>query len=51
MLCDDHDSVTEFAVVAVLLKFAGAVGAATLVVTDTVDAAEPLAFVAVNWKS
>ena len=51
MLCDDQDSVTEFVVCAELLKFAGAVGAATFVFALAVEDAEPLAFVAVNWKS
>ena len=50
-LCAFHESVTEFAVCAVLVKLAGAVGAATLVAAFAVDTAEPAAFVAVNWKS
>ena len=51
MLCDDHDSVTEFVVCAELLKFDGAVGAATFVFALAVEEAELPAFVAVNWKS
>ena len=51
MLCDDHESVTEFVVCAELLKFAGAVGAVTFVFALTVEDAEPPALVAVNWKS
>jgi len=50
LLCAFHESVTEFAVCAVLVSPAGAVGAATFVVAFIVDAAEPLALVAVNWK-
>ena len=41
---------TESDVCAELVRFDGAVGAATFVVAFIVDAAEPLAFVAVNWK-
>ena len=50
LLCAFHESVTEFAVCAVLVKLAGAVGAATLVAAFIVEVAEPAAFVAVNWK-
>ena len=50
MPCADHESVTEFAVCVVLVKLAGAVGAATFVAAFIVEVAEPLAFVAVNWK-
>ena len=46
-----HDSVTEFAVCAVLVRLAGAVGAAIFVLALAVDVAEPAAFVAVSWKS
>ena len=51
LLCAAHESVTELAVCAELVKLAGAVGAAMLVVAFIVDAAEPLAFFAVNWNS
>jgi len=51
LLCGVHESVTEFTVCAELLKLAGAVGAVTFVFALTVDTAEPVAFVAVNWKS
>ena len=50
LLCAFHESVTEFAVCAVLVKLAGAVGAATVVVTFVVEEAEPFELVAVNWK-
>ena len=48
-----QESVTELAVCAVLVNPAGAVGAvgaATFVVAFVVEAAEPLALVAVNWN-
>ena len=50
MLCAFHESVTEFAVCAILVKLAGAVGAVALVVAFVVDAAEPFELVAVNWN-
>ena len=48
MACASHESETEFAVCAVLLKFVGALGA---IVTFAVAGVEsPPAFFAINWK-
>ena len=51
MFCAVHESVTEFDVCVVLVKFAGAVGAVTFVVAFVIEETEPPAFVAVKRKS
>ena len=51
MACASHESETEFAVCAVLLKFVGALGATASVVALTVIGVEsPPLFVAINRK-